>query len=328
MSDQPSSNDPVERLEVMANEAQPSPDPAFANRLETDLRLMMAERSAPARRPWWQPAMALASVALVVIIGWLALASSNGEPVVVNAASDTELILPDGDSIVGTVGAELPDGTRISVGADGSAIIGGVVLDAGSEALVLDGRVVVIEPPPRGLPPATTAVPSSDRPSSSLSTTSSSGPSDSPTSTDASRASSPASPGPPTSRPPSTDSGPSTTETTADRSSTTSTTSTSRSSTSATTTIGELVIDLEVTEDGPSRWSLVWTVTGDRPGIAGWDVEVVDGDRVRVIATLRGASVRSVSVERPDIEVSYRVVARNADGAAVATSGTVAAPPS
>ena len=324
MSPQRGSDDHVTRLEALANREQPGPDAAFANRLESDLRELMHERSAPTPRPWWQPAMALASVAMIVLVGLFILRSTESEFVVVDAATDTQFFSSGGETIAGSAGTELLDGTRIVVGPDGSAVIGGVVLDAGVEAQVVDGRVVVVEPltPPDSPSSPTTSAGGDDRSSTTDSRPPSTRDTNPPTSTDRSSTTNPSA----------------TTPTTIDdRLSTTSTPATDARSTSTTETTNTAVtntaatafrIDLSVSEDGRTQWSLDWILEGSGPDIAAWDIEVISGDRRRVIATLQGPSVRSVSVERLDVEVSYRVVARGVDGGVVVTSGTVPAPPS
>ncbi len=138
---------PTEDLERLGAEPGPSIDPAFANRLETDLRMAMVDRPAPRVRPWWQPVLVGVAVVLTLVTGGAAiraLSTSLSTELVMSAARDTEVILPDGASADGVPGLELPDGTRISVGADGSAVIDGVVLAPGSEAVVVAGRLELL----------------------------------------------------------------------------------------------------------------------------------------------------------------------------------------
>ena len=311
--------DPVARLERLADRHTPHVDPAFANRLETDLRLAMAETAVRTARPWWQPATALVAVLALVVGGWLALRSSPTTEVVMTAADGAAVEFPDGERIDGVAGLELPDGTRIVIGPDGSAIVGGVVLGAGVEATVVDGYVEITDDGqddlednasiPSSTVPTTNADPVETSASDGVApTTSTPATSTTQATTSTSRAAErPSSTSRPSERP-------STTETIP-------TTSTTRSPGD------ETVVELTVEAGRPRQLVLTWIVNGDNGTVVSWDVEVLRGDRRRIVLTITDSASRSAVVERLESEVSYRVIGRDATGEPIVTSAAVPAPP-
>lgn len=300
------------RLEAWGSEDRLVVDGAFANRLEARLRELAAEQHASRPvRPLWQP-LALAAVSLlVVVVGVFALTGSSGDDdlLVMGVASDTQVVLPGGDVVVAREGLALSDGTRISVGPDGSAVVGDVVLGADTEAVIADGTVEILvdERSTTSAPPTTAARPATTRlPDDATS--------------------SPSRDGDGTTTQP-------TTSTTTSRSSTTDgreTTTTSRTATTSTTsersttTAARPIVELTWTESN-GQVQLSWTYAGPDT-FAGWEVVVTSGDRGRTLALLRDPAARSLTVASLDAVVSYRVVALAGDGVTIVESNSVEVP--
>jgi hypothetical protein len=84
-----------------------------------------------------------AAVAAIVLAGamsgWFAGGGSESPTLV--SAHDTTVILPNGRSVEGKVGLELPDGALVQTGPAGSATAGGVEIGPGAQATVNDGQV-------------------------------------------------------------------------------------------------------------------------------------------------------------------------------------------
>jgi hypothetical protein len=159
-------------LEALLTEAgareAPAPSPEFVSGLEA--RLLADARPATARVVTPMPARsrlrtfapslvaAAAAVAAVVLVGgltgWFGQNDATiSEPVLVSA-KDTTVELPDGTEIEGTKGLDLPDGTVVRTGPDGSASIGNVDLGPLQVAVVDEGRIEITLPEP--LPQVTT----------------------------------------------------------------------------------------------------------------------------------------------------------------------------
>jgi len=305
--------DVVRRLEQWGTDDQPAADGAYANRLDTDLR-DLHRATADRQRPIWQPAILAFAAGLIVFAGIFAFMrdSSDDIEVVMGASTRTELVLPGGEIIAAEAGLALPDGTRISVGEDGSAVVADVVLEPGSEAIVTGGRLEILvdeRPSPPELDPSDTTQPE-PRP-----TTTTRPPADETTTTL------------PSTRPADTSTD-RTTSTTPPRSTTTSATtpqtSTPPTSTdrTTTTTAPDPAVELSwIERDGRVRLS--WTYVGP-DSLTGWQVTTTSGDRTRTLAVLRDPSARAITVERVgDASVTYRVSARDSGGAIIAESNPV-----
>ncbi|MFT7598132.1 MAG: hypothetical protein ACI8TP_001053 [Acidimicrobiales bacterium] len=76
-----------QRLESLGSERGPDVDGAFANRLEADLRLAMADRTGSTRRPLWQPVLAGAAALLAIVVGVAVLANSGSNGVDIEPAT-------------------------------------------------------------------------------------------------------------------------------------------------------------------------------------------------------------------------------------------------
>jgi hypothetical protein len=110
----------------------------------------LAERRASRRLPAVLTGAA-AAILVVVLVAAVALSSSDGDGVgdrselALITAVDTVVMLPDGSTIAGARGVELPDGTVIRTGPQGRATVAGVRLGPDTEAVVRAGRVQVLD---------------------------------------------------------------------------------------------------------------------------------------------------------------------------------------
>lgn len=297
------SDDAERRLEQWGSERPPAVDGMFANRLDDSLRQLARDRHPSRdRRPLWQPALMALSAVLLVVVGTIALTrSQDGDGVLVMAsASRTEVVLPNGELVVGAAGLSLPDGASITVQENGSTVIGDVVLGPGSEAIVRNGQLeIVIDGSTTSIvvrrPSTTAAEPSPDESTSTRPSTSSTEPSASTTSVS-------------TTTPPTT-SATTRPAATPDRPS---------STTTSTTPDPDPEVALQWTQvDGRVR--LTWTYVGP-PTLAGWEVIILSGDRSRTLAVIRDPEARTLTVERLDVPSSYVVIALDAEGATMVES--------
>jgi len=325
-----------DKLESWGQSATPKVDGAFANRLEADLR-ELAHNPAPGRfSTGWLLRPGVIMTAVVLVVGAIFIARSDSDRgVQMVSAAGTTVSIPGAASVQdGTAGLDLPDGTRISVGPEGLAVVAGVVLEAGSTATITDGRVDVIEagspvdepttdtrpdtPPDRTAPTTTEPTPGTDRLSTTTTvtpdratdaptTTAVDRPSDSTTSTIVSDSTSSSAPEPETTVAPTT------------------TTTTTEPPTTAPTDppvvdTAPLEIGLEIGPVRDGRATLRWTVEGDGSEIVGWVVRIRRGDSSEVVTVIRQPDVRRLRVVIPNRNVQYRVIARGADGEVLATS--------
>ena len=320
-SNLPNTNSSEHRLEEWGNERQPSVDGAFANRLETQLRERASDRTSNRqRRPIWQP-IAVAAIALIAMsVGLFSLAQSSDDGVllVMSAAFETEIILPDGEVITGSEGLLLAEGTRIIVGAAGSAVVGDVVLAPGTEALINNGKLEVLGDRRSSTTdnPSTTSEPgnprSTTRPAANDTTTTAAGGTSRTSDVDRS------------------------TSTTTRRTTTTAVPTSDASTTAAPTTAPTRIDRPPSTIPPPPAAELTWVerdnlvqlnwsyVGQEEP--AGWEVIATNGDQVRTLAVLRDPAARSITLEALEAAVSYRVIARAADGTAIVESNAVEVP--
>jgi hypothetical protein len=341
-------------------DAGPPIDPVFANRLDGALRVAHAEQLTERdRRSIWIPVTAGLSAVGALIVGVMILvASVNGaanDEVVMTAATGTDVVIPGELVMDGTPGLRLPDGTRISVGPNGEAVVDGVVLGPGAEAVVIGGRLEVVDVDPvdsadadRASPPSpslTTAPPVTSRPDDAApgtdpptngSTTSSIGRPD----TDAARSDGAGDDGVP---------GRSTTvpatSTTGDRQTTSptgatsstrpgsnSTTAPTSSTVVSTTTAAPRPASLVVTATALPRGRVLleWMVHNLDPAagpLAGFRVEAAVGDRVSTLVVIRSPSARSATIERlAATDATFRIEAIDNVGHVLLASEAVAQP--
>jgi hypothetical protein len=276
-----------ERLDAWGQSSPPAVTDMFADNLESELRVRAAQRTGAAPRPIWRPLAGLVAASVLILAGYLAttrIATDNGTVVVLATSQDSTVILPDGTELDSPTSLDLPDGSRIEVGADGSASVNSVVLGAGSVAEIVDGRVEVLSQPAQ--PTTSTTSPAT-----------SAAPSTRPTTTS-----------PPTTvRPTSTSQ--------VDR-----TTSTPPNTRPTDPPPAAVDIELLATQTLRSEVVLEWTVT-TADQIRGWEVQLRDGNRTVTIALLRDARARRLVVTRPDLESpTYVVIGLDRNGNAVAQS--------
>lgn len=134
-----------ERLETLGSSSVPEPDQGFAERLDARLRVAHSQELRGSRWPAIRvPALALTAVVVIAVVGAVIANLPRGDEVVMTVASQTEVYYPDDRLEPGTAGLTLPDGARIVVGADGEAVVDGVVLTPGTEAIVVGDRIEVL----------------------------------------------------------------------------------------------------------------------------------------------------------------------------------------
>ncbi len=309
-----------QQLHRLGSTSQPAPDPAFANRLETDLRLLAID-SQQAKRAIWRPVLGALAASVLVMVGVFSLMRLNPTPtdeLVMSAAHQTSLVLPDGTEVVASDGTSLVDGTRIVVGSDGGAVVGSLVLSPGTVAVVVDGQIEILGPPENGKPVDGGSPSSTSSPTTSPSTTT----------TDTS--------GPTTTGPADGDVGEAEPQRTTTTTGTTSTASDSSTTTTATTSVqpstswpklepgGPVspILQVEIVSDRRAR--LIWSVL-DNDQIAGWVVMSEHDGTPTTVAVLRDSEARQVTVERPaEGTINYWVVAKDSTGNNLYQSNTVA----
>lgn len=316
-------NDVERRLEAWGDHEPPPVDGAFANRLEADLRQIGEVQRAIRRRPLWQPIVLATASMLIVIVGLLGFRGNDLEDqiLVMGVSTQTDVVFPDGSVTEATTGLELPDGTRINVASDGSAVVGEVVLGPGSRAVVVNGRLEILETrrstttlnrsttPNAGDPAAT------QEPADRESTTTTTAPERTPTTRPSAETSTNTRATQPTATTATT-----TTATTTTASSTTA--STRRTTQSGSTAIPAPTVTLQLAERS-GLLVLSWTYEGP-DSVAGWEVVAVQDDRSTTLALLRDPTARTLTLEPSAAELSYRVVARTADGRRIAESELIA----
>jgi hypothetical protein len=317
-------------LEAWGATPTPDPDPAFARRLEADLRSQAYfAANAPERqpgngpRPFLRPALLVFSSIVVLVGAFLFLRSDDPDQLIMGAATGTRVVVPDETPVAGSPGLALPDGTRITVDAGGSAVIDGIVLGGGTRALVVDGRieVLVTEPTPTSRP--TTPTPSiTARPEATTAPDGEPTPDPTPTAAVTVTPAPATSPTPaPTSRPtPTPDSDRPRPEPTDQP----------RPSPTATTPpppVPAFTVTLDIVRLSAERARLVWSVESD-DGVSGFEIVLNAGDRRRTVAVLRDPSTRELEIEVPDAEsATFVVVARDSAGAVLGRSEPAGVPP-
>lgn len=175
------------RLHALAESQVPAPDAEFVVSLEQRLRAVTdvtggaGRGPAGIRRPlapgWWmKPALGAAAAVLAVLAILVPVTRDGGAPsrdlaTTLASAVDTMVRLPDGRVVPGRPGLELADGTVVTTGDRGRAVVGSFRLGPNQTAIVVDGRLRVLTPttlgprvtvpsislPPVGSSPSTTA---------------------------------------------------------------------------------------------------------------------------------------------------------------------------
>ncbi len=329
-------NDELEqRLRDLGASEYPGPDPAFANRLETELRLGF-DRKTTVKRPLWQPVVGL--VSLFLLVGALVFGSGLGRrtqatELVMSSAESTTLVLPDGSQAVATDGWVLSEGTRIMVGSNGGAVIDDLFLPPGTAALIVGGQVEILNSDFGSRPsPDIGSRPSPDRGQDSSpdgatpTSTTALAPDQTdrrtepvPTTVDSDRSSTTRVSPPTTIRgdQPTTSLGPATTlvGSTVDE--------VGQGPSTSTTAPVDPSATLEQVTVSQTRVRLVWTI--NTPGrVAGWVVLARADGPARTVAILRDHTSRELTIERPvEGNVSYWVVARLDSGEVLTESNQV-----
>jgi hypothetical protein len=307
-------NDLERRLESMALDPVGPVDAGFADQLDVRLRTVYVEQYGATRvRSSWRPALvgglALTLVALAAAAA-LTLGRSPEVAVVLTTASDTSVIFPGDQATSASDGLRLTDGTRIVVGDDGEAVINGVVLGPGTEALVVGDQIDVVatgsdrsvtdseEMELDGYRDDRSATPTTRRPGDSSAVANdrtsieretdrdhSDQPDDVGRGTTSTTETRPRSTTLPATTIPSTDP-------------TRSTTSTTGPTTSVAVDQRPDQLELTVTPTDRSRLRLEWSLNREVTGIAGWRVRVENGDRPATVVAIRDEAARTTTVEQ------------------------------
>ena len=125
-------------------------DPAFADRLESSMRIQhaAARRTQPGRSPWRQALLLGPALVLVVLASAVLILRDEAQSsaLVLHEAHNVVVTLPDGTSLIDPVGLELPDGAIMSVGIGGRAVIDDDEFGPGEAVRVEGGRLVPVDP--------------------------------------------------------------------------------------------------------------------------------------------------------------------------------------
>lgn len=321
-----------DELEAWGATRGPDPDPAYARRLEADLRSQAYfAANGPDRQPdghrrtLLRPAILVFSSIALLLGAVLFLRSDDPDQLIMSEATGTQVIVPDETPVAGSPGLALPDGTRISVDEGGSAVIDGIVLGGGTEALVLDGRIEVLVTEPTSTPgPTEQPAPTSGATATPEATarpdvepTPDPTPTAGPAPTPAAATPTPAPTTRPTSTPDSDRPGPAPTD------------RPRPSATAATTAtpVPPVTVTLDIVRLGAERARLIWSLGSD-DGVGGFEVVLTVGDRSRTVAVLRDPTTRELEIEVPDAEsATFVVVARAPGGGSLGRSAPETVPP-
>jgi hypothetical protein len=135
----------------------PAPCPGFLAALAARLALQAQQQLRPSmvalpgrrrpRLPFVAAGLALGSAAVLVgaLAGWFGRGET-GRRLALAIAVDTTVVLPDGSSVAGRTGLELPDGTIVRTGPQGKAATVDFELGPALEALVESGRLRLRSP--------------------------------------------------------------------------------------------------------------------------------------------------------------------------------------
>jgi hypothetical protein len=125
-------------------------DAGFADRLESSLRIQHAagRPAAPVGSPWRRLLLVGPAIVLVVLASAVLVLRDDAQSsaLELHEAHNVVVTLPDGTVLVDPVGLELLEGTVVTVGPGGRAVIDDFELGPGSMVTVLDGALVTAEP--------------------------------------------------------------------------------------------------------------------------------------------------------------------------------------
>ena len=149
-----------ERLESISTRPTPPVDPGFGNRLESELRRRFAE---PATRRGsimdvlFRPGVVVGMAAAVIAVVLIVAQRDIPVDLVMDSAEGTSISIPgQSETIDGVAGLSLPEGSRIVVAPEGSAVVADVVLDGGTTAEIVDGQLELVDVAPETTRPGTT----------------------------------------------------------------------------------------------------------------------------------------------------------------------------
>lgn len=318
-----------ERLESMSTRPTPPVDPGFGNRLESELRRQFAEPATGRGsimdvlfRPGVVVGMAAAIIAVVLIV------AQRDTPVdlVMDSAEGTSISIPgQSETIDGVAGLSLPEGSRIVVAQEGSAVVADVVLDGGTTAEIVDGQLNLVDVAPETTRPGTT-VPGTTLPGSQV--PDSTAPDTTTSETTAPTTMLPDSIGPSSTVPQTTVPKTTVPETTVPETTVPATVSPTtvpvdtRSTTTQAPGSDVLIpvrLTLEPTDN--ARVVLRWQIRAESEDeVAYWTIRARSNEVTRTVAVVRQANVRVLRLALPDQPTAYRVLGHSAEGALVAAS--------
>jgi hypothetical protein len=138
----------------------PAPRPEFVAALEARLLsqgatvarpISLVARDERPTRSRVVPAMVSAAAAVAAVVLAASLAGVFGEDpaqrqLELTSAIDTEIVLPGGETVEAEPGQELPDGTQVQTGDNGSATVGNVDIGPNQIATIEGGRIEITVP--------------------------------------------------------------------------------------------------------------------------------------------------------------------------------------
>lgn len=124
------------------------PSPALVDDLEQrllDLHGTIDARRGPSVPARFRFTAAVAAPAVLVAGFAYVAATRSGEGTTqLSSATDTSVVLPDGSIVAATEGFDLPNGTLVITGPEGSASIDGVTIPQNSQAVIEDGTARLV----------------------------------------------------------------------------------------------------------------------------------------------------------------------------------------
>ena len=141
-------NHDVEKmLHDLGSSPVPPPSQAFADNLESDLRVLVANSSAASFGPRfgrWPATIAALGFTVAVVVFALVSLNSGPTEIYIGPVSDAEVILPTGERFAASPGVALPEGALVITGEAGSVTIGDKEFGPNSNVLVVDDDVASV----------------------------------------------------------------------------------------------------------------------------------------------------------------------------------------
>ena len=318
-----------ERLESMSTRSAPPVDPDFGNRLESELRRQLAE-PATRRGSMWdvllRPGVLVGTAAAVIAVVFIVAQRDTPVDLVMGSAEGTSISIPgESETIDGVAGLSLPEGSRIVVAQEGSAVVADVVLDGGTIAQIVDGQLELVDVAPETTRPRTsvpgTSIPGSTDPASRAPDTTI--PEVTNPDTTVPRTTVPDSIGPSPTVPQTTVPKTTVPETTVPDTVSPTTVPVDIRPTTTQAPVSDVLIPVRLTVEPTdnARVALRWQIRAESEDqVAYWTIRARSNETTRTVAVVRQANVRVLRVASPDQPTGYRVLGHSADGELVAAS--------